>query len=71
MANVRIDPEENKTSAALQHQGVIAKGEAQLEMGVKAHTLKPDDHASASQIRAANVDLDKFRHLFGPKRRGR
>jgi len=71
MAEVIFDPEEKGTAAGIEHESAVSPGDSQPEARVKAHNLSPDDHTSASRIRAANGDLDRFRHLFGPKRRGR
>ena len=71
MAQVIFDPEEKGTAAGMEHDSVISRGDSQPEARMMAHNLRPDGPASASQIRAANGDLDRFRHLFGPKRRGR
>ena len=66
----KIDPEK-KGAAALETETVIAKSDPQSEVRAKAHTSRPDEHVSAVRLRAKNEDLDKFRHLFGPKRTGR
>ena len=70
MRQSRIDPNQNGTAPGVETDSIIAKGEAQVEVRVKAHNPRPVDHVSDSRIRAVNADLDKFRHLFGPKRRG-
>ena len=70
MANVIIGPDENATPVARHNQSVIAQSEVELEAGVKAH-LRSYDQMPEGRVRPANADLDKFRHLFGPKRRGR
>lgn len=71
MADDIIDPKENGPSAAIHNQSVIARGETQLEAGAMVNDLRPDHHVTDARSRPRNGDLDKFRHLFGPKRRGR
>jgi len=71
MTHGTIDPEENGTAVAPGDEGVAAMVEPQPEARVEVHNLRPDEHVSAVRLRANNDDLDKFRHLFGPKRRGR
>ncbi len=71
MANVIIEPDENGTPAARHNQSAIPRGEAELEAAVKANLLRPHDQMADGRVRPANSDLDRFRHLFGPKRRGR
>jgi len=71
MADILFDPEEKGIAAALENKSVIVGRDTQVEARVKALKLKPEDHGTATRVRAPNGDLDKFRHLFGPKRRGR
>jgi hypothetical protein len=71
MPDIIVKPEESGTFAAFQNAQVVARGETQLEAAEKAHGLRPNDHILAARIRPQNAGLDKFRHLFGPKRRGR
>jgi len=51
-----------------QKERLMAKGDAGAEAGEKA---QDQGRGLASGIRSANGNLDKFRHLFGPQRRGR
>lgn len=72
MPNVIVDPEEHGTFAAIQNKRVIARGETQLEAGAKAHDLRPNDHVVAARVRTTeDKGPDKFRHMFGPKRKQR
>jgi hypothetical protein len=68
MANVIVEPEERGTFAERQNERFVARSEAQAEAVEKAHDLRPND--GSVEAESKNGDLDKFRHLFGPKRRG-
>lgn len=70
MPNVIVEPEEGGTFAAFQNKRVIARGCTQLETGEKAHHLRPNDHVVAARVRTTeDARPDKFRHMFGPKRK--
>jgi len=70
MPNVIVEPEKGGTFAAIQNKRVIARGDTQLEAGEKAHDLRPNDHVVAARVRVAgDGEPDKFRHMFGPKRK--
>ena len=72
MPNVIVEPEEGGTFAAIQNKRVIARGDTQLEAGEKAHEIRPNDHFVAARVRTTgDGEPDKFRHMFGPKRRAR
>jgi hypothetical protein len=72
MPNVIVEPKEGGTFAAIQNKRVIARGDTQLEAGERAHEIRPHDHVVAARVRTiANGEPDKFRHMFGPKRKGR
>ena len=67
MSNV-IEPEENGTFSQRQEERFTARGEAQSEAVESAHGLPPDYRGVEDP--SVNGNLDKYRHLFGPKRRG-
>jgi hypothetical protein len=72
MPNVIVEPEEGGTFAAIQNRRVIARGNTQLKAGEKAHEIRPNDHVVAARVRTiADGEPDKFRHMFGPKRKAR
>lgn len=72
MPNVIVEPEEGGTFAAIQNKRVIARGDTQLATGEKAHDLRPNDHVVAARVRTReDGSPDKFRHMFGPKRKSR
>jgi len=72
VSNVIVEPEENGTFAAIQNKRVIARGDTQLAAGEKAHDLRPNDHVIAARVRARDDGgPDRFRHMFGPKRKSR
>ena len=71
MPNIVFEPEENGTFAERQNERFVAKGEAQADAVEKAHGLKPNDDGVGAHVRSKNGELDQYRHLFGPKRRGR
>jgi hypothetical protein len=70
MPNVIVEPEESGTFAAIQNKSVIARGDTQLAAGEKAHDLRPNDRVVAARVRTRDDGgPDKFRHMFGPKRK--
>lgn len=72
MPNVIVEPEDGGPFAAIQDKRVIARGNTQLVAGEKAHDLRPKDHVVAARVRATKDGTpDKFRHMFGPKRKAR
>lgn len=72
MPNVIVEPEKGGTFAAIQNKRVIARGDTQLDVGEKAHDLRPNDHVVAARVRETeDAGPDKFRHMFGPKRKSR
>jgi hypothetical protein len=72
MSNVIVEPEEGGTFAAIQNQRVIARGDTQLEAGENAHELRPNGHVVAARVRTTgDGEPDRFRHMFGPKRKAR
>ena len=71
MPNVIAGPEENSTFTERQNERFIARGEAQADAVEKAHDLRSKDHVAGVHVRSKNGNLDQYRHLFGPKRRGR
>ena len=70
MSNVIVEPENDGTYAALQNKRVITGGQTQLEAAEKAHDLRPNDHVVAARVHGTPPPgRDKFRHIFGPKRK--
>ena len=71
MPNALVEPGEGGTFAAIQNKRVMARGDMQFEAGERAHEIRPHDHVVARVRTIANGEPDKFRHMFGPKRKGR
>ena len=71
MAQGIFDPDEKGTAAALGNESAISSQDSQADGRTNTQNLQPDHRVSAVRLRAKNGDLDKFRHLFGPKRMGR
>jgi hypothetical protein len=72
MPNVIVEPEESGTFAAIQNGRIIARADTQSEAGEKAHEIRPNDHIVAARVRTTSEgEPDKFRHMFGPKRKTR
>jgi hypothetical protein len=68
MSKVIAGPEENGTFAQRQNERFTTRGDAQGEAVENAHGLRPNGRGADDQT--TNSDLDKFRHLFGRRRRG-
>ncbi len=72
MPNVIVEPEEDGTFAAIQNKRVIARGNTQLAAAEKAHEIRPQDTVVAARVRTTSEgEPDKFRHMFGPRRKAR